>query len=168
MSFKKSSILIIKGLTLEELYTVDKVVAPVCSKFIYDSIPKEFKSVEEWPKSTNLLCWYCDRAVIGYPRFIPKTPSISNGNDICEVIGNFDRWECAVAYAQREFSKEMYDDVATTIKIFANKFCPSIRNILPAPSKTEMKQYCGDKGLTTEEYSKKIDKKSHEIDLFIR
>jgi hypothetical protein len=54
------------------------------------------------------------------------------------------------------------------IQIFAAKFCPAIKNILPAPDKTKMKQYCGDSGLTTEEYSELIDKKSQEVDRFIR
>jgi hypothetical protein len=166
-SFKKSAILIIKGLTFEELNAVEQIIIKEENKFKYNTIPKEFKSVEEWPKYTNLLCWHCDRTVIGYPKFIPKNPTIINKNDTCEIIGNFDRWECAVAYAYKEFSKEVYFDTLMNIKIFATKFHPNIKTILPAPSKTLMKQYCGDSGITAEQYEEMIEKKMREIENII-
>ena len=68
-SFKTHMILIIKGLTLKDLNTVDEPVIINENKFSYNSIPSEFTSVEEWPKYTNLLCWYCNNSFKDVPWF---------------------------------------------------------------------------------------------------
>lgn len=165
-SFKTHMILIIKGLTLKDLNTIDEHITTNENKFSYNSIPSEFISVEEWPKYTNLLCWHCDRSVSSYPKFIPKNPYTVNGSDRCSTLGNFDTWECAAAYTKQMFSKDASSDILKNIIIFANRFEP-IKAIIPAIEKTRMKSYCGNDGLTIEQYGELIQKNTYEICQFL-
>jgi hypothetical protein len=151
----KFNVIIIKGIKLADIKKIDKVKQFVEDDITYSIIPRNFTSVDSWVKYTNLLCWHCDKIIADYPRFIPKNPAIVNGEDVCEVYGNFHTWECALAYARKELPKESYWDTMISIKIFAQKFAYN-DNIIPAPNKTIMKQYCGDVGITSEQYDKLI------------
>lgn len=157
-----SKIIIIKNITIADLtnFQVKQKVEKLTYK--YGEIPKRFNGVTNWPKTTNLLCWNCDRSVIGFPRFIPDSANVIKGNDECDVIGNFDKWACAFAYANKYLPKHRYWDICANIRIFADKFPRSNDDPIgvPAPDKTKMKQYCGDSGLTSEEYDELILKNS--------
>lgn len=37
----------------------------------YDNLPMYFSTLSKWPKTTNLLCWYCNIRPVGMPWFIP-------------------------------------------------------------------------------------------------
>jgi hypothetical protein len=47
---------------------------------IFDKIPMVFTDLESWPKTTNLLCWTCRRAVKGRPWFEPQSIDPINKN----------------------------------------------------------------------------------------
>jgi len=161
-----SNLLTLKGVFPRELMTAKPhipsavITGSSCkSTGVYQAMPNHFTSVEEWPKSTNLRCWYCDLAIIGYPRFIPTNPSRdAQGRDVCDVHGHFHEWNCAVRYAMNEFTDDAIWDALQLISLFETKFSGKYRpKILPSPPKTIMRQYSGENGITVAQYREKID-----------
>jgi hypothetical protein len=155
-----SIIIIVKGISTSDLAVIDVKQRPQKAVFKYGEIPKRFTDVELWPKSSNLLCWSCDRSVIGYPKFIPLNATVIKGNDTCNVMGNFDKWACALSYANAHLPKHIYWDICENIRTFSQKFgsITDDSNTVPAPNKTLMKQYCGDSGITNDEFDALIMK----------
>jgi hypothetical protein len=155
--------LILKGVYPEDFAQNDSIyektaVVPIEKKTIYTEIPKKFTSVETWPQFSNLKCWCCDLPINGYPRFIPQNMERDvNNNDICDVLGNFHEWNCAVKYVLSEFPKEQQWDALQSICLFESKFSLRKREkIMPSPSKVIMKEYCGSSGITQKQYREKI------------
>lgn len=161
---KKTNLLILRGVfpgdfttdVFHEKKTVLKEKIPE-SDIVYTEIPKKFTGVKSWITFSNLHCWECGLVPSGYPRFIPLHPERSGGEDTCDVYGHFCEWNCAVAFATKEFSRERQPDILNTILLFESKFSGQRKKkIMPCPPKTEMKQYCGNKGLTVEQWKSKL------------
>jgi hypothetical protein len=160
MEIKKSlNIITLRGVNLKELIastTTQKVVEKK-----YTEIPKQFTSVDNWPKSSNLKCWECDLIGDSYPRFIPIYPQYRTPNEpneqnqpICDVLGHFDDWSCVARYIVREYPRNKADMLAA-ICIFEALFSGHKKDkIMPCLSKTKMQDYCGESGLTIEQYKK--------------
>lgn len=119
----------------------------------YSEIPKRFTGVANWPQKTNLLCWCCSCKFDTYPKFIPLDPEKVKGEDECAVKGNFCMWECAALYVTERYANPTRGDLLYLICLFESKFTGYRREKMPlAPEKTEMKEYCGDGGLTEAEW----------------
>jgi hypothetical protein len=134
-------------------YSVDKE---------YQKIPKVFESIETWPKSTNLHCWYCTNQFNGIPKALPLVvePNIhSKNNDkyLIEVESNCCRWPCCISYI-KETSKditktiEKINNLYFFIKLWTGKYPTHIPS---APNKFLQKKFGGE--LTTEQYYKLYD-----------
>lgn len=162
---KKSDFLILKGVKLTD-FTNKSISStkPIEKTAVYTDIPTKFTKVDNWPKFSNLKCWECDRLVSGYPKFVPMNirrefdSTLGEYVDVCDVLGNFDEWSCAVRYIYTELPKNQQPDAIQALLIFESKFTGESKKITiqPSPSKTIMQQYCGNSGITTEEYQKKI------------
>lgn len=50
---------------------------------IYDKIPVIFTNLNDWPKYTNIPCWYCMRNYKGIPWFMPQSIE-PTGDDLIE------------------------------------------------------------------------------------
>jgi len=128
----------------------------------YDDIPKTFTSLDLYPESTNLLCWYCDRAFNNRPIFIsPSLKEIEQyGSKIqfeFEVYGNFCSFNCAEAYINFSYVGDKKDKFKTRLNILYEIFTGKHTMIIePAIPKTLMKKYGG--YLTDDEYSDKMQK----------
>jgi hypothetical protein len=137
----------------------------------YTVLPKRFTSVNEWPQTSNLSCWYCDLIPESYPAFIPiNLEKSSLGNDTCDVYGHFNTWNCAVRYVinqkMGEFPEDQKPDILHAISIFASKFSGKKKEkIVPSPPKTLMKQYCGNSGITEKQYMERIQEINNQYDL---
>ena len=127
---------------------------------VYGSVPKRFTTAAEWPKFSNLKCWECDLFPESYPKFIPLNPEVDGyGRDVCDSYGNFDEWECAAKWVAEKFSPTQRKDILDAMRIFESKFTGKTRQKIPAaPSKTLMKAYCGELGLTEAQYKEKRTK----------
>jgi hypothetical protein len=138
----------------------DKKESPVLES-AKTKIPKIFINMEKWPKSTNLLCWYCTLPFDGTPVFIPSIVEPSNRNDVncglnIATEGNFCSFGCAyhcvlnknITLADRidQLNKLRY-----LYKIFYNKTMPSF-DLYPHPFNMDI--YGGD--LTKQEYIQRI------------
>jgi len=123
----------------------------------YQRLPRQFTGVDQWPTSSNLKCWHCD-IVIGdiRPKFIPSDPT-KRGNIVhCDAYGAFNSWACAVAYSDINFNGSKRADSRNLIATFAREIDGIIDIIHPAPHRTIMSAYCGESGITPEEYLAKI------------
>ena len=143
---------------------------------VYDKIPVNFTTLNNWLKSTNLCCWYCNRTFKNRPWFEPQSiepiSETSNGvlldyNELKKCInkkslsivvnGIFCTCNCVRAYIDLH-TNELSDKLNKiamlkyTYEIFMGKPIPDIQ---PSPPPTNMIQYGG--SLTPLEYQQKID-----------
>jgi hypothetical protein len=124
----------------------------------YKSLPRRYTGRESWPKSSNLKCWHCD-IVIGdvMPKFIASNPSLVAGEINCDVTGAFNTWGCVVAYIDHHYRGSKNSDARNLTAILCSQIIGSRVTIIhPAPPKSLMSQYCGEGGLTADEYLGRI------------
>jgi hypothetical protein len=124
----------------------------------YNEIPSTFTCMQSWIKSTNLLCWHCDRSVKSIPWFVPnEIYSDKEGKRVIEPFGNFDKVNCVQAFINDHYHGTQHDMLTKNLlmlyETFMNRRVPLIK---PSPPRTIMKKYCGDSGITSEEYEKMI------------
>lgn len=62
---------------------------------MFDKIPRVFSTIDTWPKSTNIQCWWCNRVFKEMPKFIPS--GIVNNGDMA-TYGNFCSFFCAAVH----------------------------------------------------------------------
>jgi hypothetical protein len=125
----------------------------------YNRIPKVFESIETWPRSTNIHCWYCTNQFNGMPIFIPSViePNIHTKNGdkyLIEVEGNYCKWQCAMSYI-RETTKDLIRAIEKINNLYflykiINGNYPS--HIPEAPNKYILKKFGGT--MTTDQYYK--------------
>ncbi len=167
---KKTNLLILRGVYARDFSPIDSIYdknskynIKLESDTVYTEIPKKFTCVESWPKFSNLKCWNCDQLPKSSPVFIPMNLEMNN---ISDVYGHFDKWECAVSHVIKEFPKELQWDALRAISIIESQFTGIRRErIMPAPPKYLMKQYCGKSGLTVKEWQDKLETISSDYNL---
>lgn len=164
ISYVKTNLLYLKGVYLKDFLSTDDIKYVVVDNPVsvvdpYNTIPKKFINVQSWPTTTNLKCWNCDLLFQCYPKFIPINPERApEGYDVFGVLGNFHEWNCAVKYVKEKMPLEQQWDAIKLINLIAGKFTGKMHTrIQPSPEKTEMKQYCGEEGITSKQYFEKID-----------
>ena len=160
-SIKRTNLLILNSVYINDYLINESVIDAIDNNvavYKYDEIPKKFISVDTWPTHTNLLCWSCGQKPLSYPKFIPLHPEIDkNGRDICDVIGNFCEWNCAARYIQEVMPEVQRWDLNRFLARFECKFTKKRREIISiGPPKTILKDYCGSKGITPEQWREKM------------
>jgi len=151
-------------------------------KKIYDTIPKIFTTLDKWPMTSNLLCWFCNRAFKTRPWFEPQSiepyfnnttagkflnsaemkKAINTKNVIITCQGVFCSCNCVCAYINLHTHNlaEKYNKIAMLKYVYEIFTGISIAEIKPSPKHTEMIQYGG--CLTPSEYQCKIDQLEYE------
>jgi hypothetical protein len=172
---KKTSLLIIKGVKLKDLSEPSNHQSIVSNTLIkhhyqepvYTEMPKRFTGAASWIKFSNLLCWECSQLPLSYPKFIPLyMDANAAGEVICDVYGHFCEWNCAIRYISREFSRDRRPDLVKGVVAIESKFTGHKREIIPpAPAKTEMKEYCGAKGITAAQWRDKLSQINNDYGL---
>ena len=120
------------------------------SASVYTPLVKRFTGVDEHPKFTNKKWWNCDLNFDTYPTVIPLAMEHNAGRLECDTEGNFHSWNCAVSWARSTRSKVELGDALAAITLVAALF--GTKHVAPAPPKIMRKEYCGDSGLTREQY----------------
>lgn len=125
MSFdysKKTSILFLPDIFLSDEYKINKTKVEVKDALdnsdiklsflqncdlkmfeksgIYIKLPKIFSTIEEWPKTTNLFCWYCDKQFKTIPIFIPTNVAKINEVHKINTKGCFCSFSCASSFIE--------------------------------------------------------------------
>jgi hypothetical protein len=141
---------------------------------IYDKIPCTFTSLDNWPRSTNLQCWWCHRLFKSRPWFEPQSIEPIPDGECGAVLDNvklhttkkavsisargvFCRSNCVQAYINLH-SNDLSDhhNKSSMLKYIYEIFMgSSIPDIQPSPLPTEMSKYGG--WLSEGEYQQKID-----------
>ena len=153
--YKVSRILFIKGVFIKDCIPIDDIFeqqiidqlnidAPI---ELFDNIPSNFSNLNTWIKKTNIKCWYCDLNFDNPPVFIPRLIEPANTETGYNIgtYGCFCSFCCAMAYNNIHNNKicdniRIKEMLIFLYKIFNGK---SVKEIFPAPSKYQMKQYGG-------------------------
>jgi hypothetical protein len=129
----------------------------------FDKIPLLFTSLDRWPTSTNILCWWCRRSFRGRPWFVPKSvePNVVQPDDHRQVVmtpeGNFCTAHCAAAYINATYiGSDRYNRHSMLKYLYRIIYGKNTVEITPSPSPYEMAIYGGN--LSEVEYSTKISK----------
>lgn len=120
---------------------------------MYDKIPITFSTIDIWPSSTNIKCWWCNRTFKCIPKFIPI--SISNNGDMT-THGNFCSFFCAAIHIDIFINPNIRWERHQMLKILYKKISGMYVEYIPrAPPPFTMLQYGGgnDSG---DEFAKKL------------
>jgi hypothetical protein len=164
-TLSRSNLLVLKGLRIEdfaERISIFDAKIPVKTDYpqqiqSFTEIPTKFTSAAEWSKiHSNRLCWECNLSVTSYPKFIPENPRFEGGIDVCDVRTHFCEWTCVARYVAREYPRERIADIMCTVCLFESKFSGRLRTVIPEGlSRTIMKSYCGNSGITSAQFREK-------------
>lgn len=144
---------------------------------IYDKIPLVFDGLDRWPKTTNLLCWNCNRAVKKRPWFEPQSINPTSrgsvgtfisseklsrekdtkSNYCINVKGNFCSANCVMRniITHSKDLAEKIDKINMLLFVYCIFTNMKVADIQPSPLVSELHQYGGT--LSEMEYQKKID-----------
>lgn len=179
--YKEPNILFLRGITPEDLKSDDSIFDTKFTECIngieesknvtapkhFTSLPTKFTTWDRWPTSTNLKCWTCDRNFTTVPIFIVDDYSINTENQrVITPVGNFCSDNCAQSYIDKNYTRNQHDN-KTRYQLMMRRERTGDNTVVikPSPSKTTMKQYCGDHGITQTEYEKKIEKLNSDFNL---
>jgi hypothetical protein len=128
----------------EESESVPEAALPL------DKIPRVFTSLDEWPHSTNLLCWSCGFSFDDRPKFEPTFVRESEAGEIeFGVRGNMCTFNCVEtwieirygAHANNEKRRKAQDNLCLVYFMFTGR---RVSQIKPAPYRTELRKYGGE------------------------
>ena len=162
--FTQQNILFLKGISLDDVISIEDMYqkelltnmdSQQSLETIWDKIPKHFYGLESWKKNTNIRCWYCTLKFKTIPWFIIENTNHTANGLVYDIKGNFCSCGCLMGYVKSNYTNrdhfDIYKSVYKLYKIFYNK---EIIDILPSPSKYELKMYGGELGL--DNYQKEI------------
>lgn len=144
----------------------DPTLLDSMSDVLLGDMPLKFTNLKNWPTRSNLLCWYCSLKSTMTPVSIPVAMSTyKNNENISKVemktIGIFCSFPCAKSWLDLNYPKNEissgWADKNNFLRLFfkeIHKFEPL--SILPAPSPYCMSKFCGQNGISEDQYRKKI------------
>jgi hypothetical protein len=112
----------------------------------YDKIPRVFTGLADWPLSTNLACWVCDRTFDDRPKFVPTYAREGEDGGIeMGVRGNMCTFNCAEQWIEDYLAGEAcwraQENLCLAYFLFTGRRAAHIK---AAPRKTERARYGGD------------------------
>jgi hypothetical protein len=155
---KSDMIIVLKNITPQDIESWIPYTIPDISYAMkeYIEFPTQFTNLRDWPTKCDICCWICDRNPKSYRRFIPFNFKIINRENkevICDPYGYFDNWNCAIKYLNTEIRGRDCNDIRNNIIELANMYDgENYINIAEPIPKIVRKKYCGDNGMTDEEY----------------
>lgn len=112
-------------------------------------------SLQEWPSSTNIKCWYCGLGFKSHPIFIPKSINNTNKGKSLSVCGNFCTFGCAQAFIEtNKMISNTFDSIGHLKYLYNIFYEKKINDIISSPNKYNLLQYGGT--LTIKEYKNKL------------
>jgi len=123
---------------------------PGYDSFVQDSIPPLFIDMEQWPKTTNVTCWWCHRKFKEFPVFVPSSISLTG---IMVPHGCFCTFHCAAAYIDIFVElKYRWEKHKMLLVLYHKMTGKKIEYINKAPRPYNMIQY-GKNLMSSNEYS---------------
>lgn len=124
---------------------------------MWDKIPSTFTSLDNWPKQTNIRCWYCTLKFKSVPWFIIKSITQNAGGKVMNVTGNFCSCGCLMGFVKKNYSKrehfDIYHNVYSLYTIMTGK---KKLTILESPDIYNLKFYGG--SMSIEKYKEELEK----------
>jgi hypothetical protein len=115
-----------------------------------DKIPPLFIDMVQWPKTLQILCWWCHRRFNSVPVFIPLS-IVDNGNIVPH--GCFCSFQCAAAHIDIFSERKIRWEQHSMLKMLHLRMTGStIDYIYRAPHPFNMIQY-GKQSMTGDQYS---------------
>ncbi len=176
----QNTFLFLPGIFLSDIVVVDQIFTDkileqmdntddqTIEMIIYKANPTKFTTRERWPKSSNCKCWNCDNLFTTTPWFVPQDYYVNTkGEDEMTTIGNFCSEFCAQKYIDDKFKKDnTYRSKVSMMNVLYQKMTGGkIEKIYPALDRTIMKQYCGEDGISQEDYIKRVKQNSENLKL---
>ena len=158
------NILEFKGLKLSDLKNVKIDICKEDLPKFYNDTPDKWYSDQDLCTS-DCKCWNCGMSFSGVSTFIPlnarRVPPIidSDGNKTEEKLlfdryGIYCSWPCAARDAHYRFGRQKnYSDIQQGLRIVYNIIHGSnVIYVRMAPDKTTMAEYCGNGGMSNNDY----------------
>lgn len=152
--FTEQNILFLKGISLEDVISIEDlyqkdlltiVESPQSTETIWDKIPKHFYDLNLWKKNTNVRCWYCTLKFKTIPWFIISNTNHTANGLVYDIKGNFCSCGCLMGYVKANYTKrDNFDIYKSVYKLYNIFYKKNIIDILPSPSKYELKMYGGE------------------------
>lgn len=168
MDFKRPSILFLEGVFLSDIQNQNAFLDYLCdysddefdyenNTIKYDRIPTEFYDKEDWPQTTNLKCWNCDRNFRNHPYFYPNRHEYKKGKVLIRPIGNYCSPFCVIPKILKLPKSEQWEKMELLRKAVLELDGLTLPIDIPcAPPKTDRLEYGG--GYMTEvQYTEKIN-----------
>ena len=165
MDFKEPNILFLKGINIDDIVEIEDIYHKELLNNIkinsneinimYDKIPNQFTTLQQWSLNTNLRCWFCTLKFKNTPWFIITNTNQTSDGIAYDITGNFCSIGCLQAHINLYYNKrehfDIYNSVKKLYKIFYKK---NINTIITSPDKFNLKIYGGN--LDINEYQKQI------------
>ena len=98
-------------------------------------------SLQDWPKSTKVACWYCTEKFKGRPFCLPVDFDATTTE--WRLKGCFCSVQCTLAYIQDYHSQDyLFSNMLSWTKLFARMYF-GITNVTRAPSRCLLKKFGG-------------------------
>lgn len=172
-NFVEPYILFLKGVSLDDIISIEDLFNKEIieadrniiisndkkkeEELLWDKIPQTFTSLENWPKNTNIRCWFCTLKFKSVPWFIIKSISNTQDGKVMNVKGNFCSCGCLMGFVKKNYSNrehfDIYHNVYTLYTILTGKKKMTIK---PSPDIYNLKLYGGD--MTIEEYREELER----------
>lgn len=172
-NFVEPYILFLKGVSLDDIISIEDLFNKEIieadnniiisndkkkeEELLWDKIPQTFTSLENWPKNTNIRCWFCTLKFKSVPWFIIKNISNTHTGKVMNVNGNFCSCGCLMGFVKKNYSNrehfDIYHNIYTLYTIINGKKKMTIK---PSPDIYNLKLYGGD--MTIEEYREELEK----------
>jgi len=131
-------------------------------KIKYTLVPKHYSCMNNWIKTSNLLCWNCHLSFDTIPLFVP-VGTVPKANDINPGIkyiipyGNTCSFGCTMNYIieNNDINIPNKNESRRLLYRILAEVTMDIKIISPHPSYKVLKLYKGHSGITTQEYIQK-------------
>ena len=148
-----------KDCKIEDFFVNKLLINNAFEQSKYNKLVVTFTNIENYPTSTNLLCWSCTRSFKTRPYFEPQqiSQTVASKTTI-SAKGNFCSPNCVIRYIQ-VYTKDMSErkNKIEMLKIVCELFTgKKPLEIMAAPPHTDMVQYGGN--LSLYEYQKELEK----------
>jgi len=162
VDFTEPYILHLKGVSLSDITTIEDLFNDRMS-FPETTVPKEedwdkiksvFSSLEEWPKTINIRCWYCTLKFKSIPWFIITGETI---HKTYNTRGNFCSSGCLTGFVRQNYSPREHFDIYHNVgKVYTIITGKKNNNIIESPSIYNLEMYGG--SMSMSKYKKELER----------
>lgn len=136
----------------------------------YGGLPSYYTCIGEWPESTKLICWHCAQSFNTRPYFLPlqiNNSSLPRSESTTEIYveGCFCHISCVGAYMEWYFKDDIDRALGkwTAIEILKGLYYEWTGKLLadiPIADPPQIRKvFCGNKGISDEEYNRSNEEK---------